>query len=68
MGYNSDSTTFQDDLRPAMLNPSDMCEVRESIGHGADLTENDFEFSIIFKILILQFAIRTSKASRPRRT
>ena len=27
MGYNSDSTSFQDDLRPAMLNPSDMCEV-----------------------------------------
>ena len=49
MGYNSDSTSFQDDLRPAMLNPSDMCErSRESIGHGADLTENDehdFEFS-----------------------
>ena len=27
MGYNSDSTSFQDDLRPAMPNPSDMCEV-----------------------------------------
>ena len=50
MGYNSDSTSFQDDLRPAMLNPSDMCEVTR--GHGADLTEKknderDCEFSII---------------------
>ena len=39
MGYNSDSTNFQGDPRPAMLNPLDMCEVTR--GHGADLTEKD---------------------------
>ena len=51
MGYNSDSTNFQDDLRPAMLNPSDMCEVTRVDRTWRGLDWKRWTWLWVFKIL-----------------